>query len=165
MNIQIKHRRSGTTLCQFEAVDFRDCLLQAIAGDANLSGADLRDADLSGADLSGADLSAFKNDLFDILLRAPNEIEALKTSVIEGKIDGTVYEGSCACLVGTIANARGADYRSLGNGIEPNGSRPAELWFWNIKRGDTPETSQIAQITIEWISEFSQLLELAKSGV
>ena len=60
--IQIKHRYTDAVLCEFEAVDIRDCLRQSVIGDADLrdadlGGADLRDADLRGADLRGADLS------------------------------------------------------------------------------------------------------------
>jgi hypothetical protein len=131
--------------------------------DADLRGANLGDANLRDADLRGANLSQFKTDLLDILIRAPKEIPALRQSILDGKIDGTVYEGACACLVGTIANARGCNYGELGNGIVPNGSRPAEKWFWNIRRGDTPETSQICAITLEWIDEYQSLIELAKA--
>jgi hypothetical protein len=131
--------------------------------DADIIGADLMGAILRGANLSGADLSCFKNDLFDVLSRAPNEIEGLKQSLINGKVDGSVYEGECACLVGTLANIRHCDYKSLGNGILPNSSRPAEQWFMSINKGDTPETNTISKITVEWIDEFTNLLELAKS--
>ena len=142
-------------------------------GDANLRGADLSDADLGGANLRGADLSdadlrganllQFKTDIFDILLRAPREIEGLKQSLINGKVDGSVYEGECACLVGTIANIRHVYYNDLGNGIKPNSSRPAEQWFMSIKKDDTPGTNQISKITVEWIDEFTHLLNMAKS--
>src|SRR5436190_19317923 len=70
---------------------------------ADLSGANLRSADLSGADLSGADLSPIKNDFFNVLLRGIPEIENLKRSIIEGKINGSAYEGDCACLNGTLS--------------------------------------------------------------
>ena len=135
---------------------------------ANLSGADLSGANLSGADLSGAnlsraDLSVPKTDFFDILLRASREVAGLRAALIAGKVDGSTYEGECACLVGTIANVRSASFEDLGNGIKPNSSRPAERWFLGIKKGDTPETNQISAITVAWINEFVGLLELAKS--
>jgi hypothetical protein len=72
-----------------------------------------------------------------------------------------VYEGDCCCLVGTIANACGAPYRTLAGGLTPNSSRPAERWFLGIKPGDTPETSQIVAITVGWIDEFVGLLDRA----
>jgi uncharacterized protein YjbI with pentapeptide repeats len=136
--------------------------------EANLSGANLSYANISGANLSyanisGANLSQFKNDIFDVLLRAPNEIEGLRQSLIDGKVDGSAYEGDCACLVGTLANIRNCDYRLLNNGIYPNASRPAEQWFMLIKKGDTPEINNVSKITVEWIDEFLGLFALAKS--
>ena len=185
--IQIKHRYTDAVLCEFEAVDIRDCLRQAVIGGAdlrradlrgadlrgadlsgaNLSGADLRGADLSGADLSGADLrranlSYFKSDFFDVLFRAPKEISGLREYLLAGKVDGSCYQGECACLLGTIANIRHCDYDAIGNGISPDSSRPAEQWFMSIKKGDTPETNNISKITVEWIDEFVNLLEAAK---
>jgi uncharacterized protein YjbI with pentapeptide repeats len=128
---------------------------------ANLSGANLSDANLSGAYLSDANLSAVKADVFDILLRAPKEVAALRAALIAGKVDGSVYEGECACLVGTIANARGANYQELGAGITPDSGRPAESFFFAIKRGDTPETNSASKLAVEWIDEFTALLQAA----
>jgi hypothetical protein len=124
---------------------------------ANLGGANLGGANLRGANLGGADLRAFRADIFDILLRAPKEVPGLLTSLRAGKVDGSVYEGECACLVGTIANVRGVNYHDLGAGIEPDSGRPAEQWFMSIRKGDTPENSSVAKITEEWIEEFLRL--------
>ena len=49
----IKHRFSGSTLCEFDVATIREC---AEKGRANLGGADLGEADLGGADLYGANL-------------------------------------------------------------------------------------------------------------
>lgn len=143
MKIEIKHRFTNTVLCEFEAVDIKDCLEQAVK--------------------SGANLIYFKSDFFDVLLRAPHEIDGLKQSILDGKVDGSVYEGECACLVGTLANIRHCNYQELGNGISPNSSRPAEQWFMSINKGDTPKTNTVSKITVEWIDEFTGLLALAKS--
>jgi hypothetical protein len=124
---------------------------------AVLSGADLSGAVLSGADLSGADLDSFKHDLWAILLNAVPEIAALKEKIKTGQINGSVYEGSCACLVGTIANARGVRHTSL-PGINPNAGRPAEGWFMQFKEGQTPENYQPLKMTLEWIEEFEGLI-------
>ena len=51
--IQIKHRFSGATLCEFDVTTIREA---AEKGKANLRGADLRWANLRRADLRGADL-------------------------------------------------------------------------------------------------------------
>jgi uncharacterized protein YjbI with pentapeptide repeats len=127
---------------------------------AYLRGAYLRGADLSGANLSGANLSEQKNDFWAILLHAPAEIQGLRLALIEGRVDGSTYEGPCACLVGTIANVRNANYQDIG--IKPDSSRPAEQWFMYIKKGDTPETNQISRFTVEWLDEFVILLNDAR---
>jgi uncharacterized protein YjbI with pentapeptide repeats len=140
--------------------DLRDADLS----DADLSDADLRDADLSGADLSGADLSPIKTDFFDVLLRAPREVSALRAALMAGGVDGSTYEGVCACLVGTIANARHANSRELGAGLKPDSSRPAERFFLAIRKGDTPETNGAAKIAVEWIDEFAGLMAAAREA-
>ena len=157
--IAIKHRYTYAVICEFEAKDIKDCLEQAVKSNANLRGADLRGAYLRGANLRGANLGYFKTDILDILLRAPKEIAGLKQALIDGKVDGSVYEGECACLVGTIANIRGVQYDTLANGIKPNSRRPAEQWFMSIKKGDTPESSSFVKLTVEWIEEYQQLIE------
>jgi uncharacterized protein YjbI with pentapeptide repeats len=125
---------------------------------ANLSGANLINTDLNGVNLSNADLSRanlrnVQKDLNKILEKARDEVEGLLTALKEGRIDGSCYTSHIACLVGTIANIRHANYKEL-SGIEPDSNRPAERWFLAIRKGDTPSTSQIAAITEKWILEF-----------
>ena len=112
-------------------------------------------ADLSGANLSEAYLEDIKQDFLEILSLAPTEVPALKAAIIEGRINGSVYQGECACLVGTIANVRGVDvYTELPEGLRPNSDRPAERWFLGIRKGDTPATNQISKITLAWLEEW-----------
>ena len=54
--IAIKHRYSGTTLCEFDAATIKDTLVKAVQSGADLRCADLRCANLRCADLRGADL-------------------------------------------------------------------------------------------------------------
>src|SRR5690606_4059660 len=115
---------------------------------ANLSG-----ADLSGANLSGADLSDTKEDYLSILKIAKNEVVGLYRAICGGEIDGQVYTGECACLVGTIANIKRVDFNLIPD-LEPNSERPAERWFLAIREGDTPENNQVSAITKEWTEEF-----------
>ena len=124
---------------------------------AYLSGADLSGADLSGANLSGADLSIIKNDIWEILLRTTTEISGLKKSILIGKINGSAYEGECACLVGTIAKVKGCSHHSI-PGLTPNSSRPAERWFLQFKKGQTPENYSPLKVTLDWIEEFETLI-------
>jgi uncharacterized protein YjbI with pentapeptide repeats len=69
---------------------------------ADLSKADLSKADLSNADLSNADLRNFKSDLWMTLTQNVQEVPSLVEALRGGRVDGSTYEGSCACLVGTI---------------------------------------------------------------
>ena len=160
---------SGANLsgANLSGANLRDANLSDVnLSDVNLSGAYLSDAYLSGANLSGANLRGanlrgFKTDFFDVLLRAPHEIAGLRAALVAGRVDGSTYSGECACLVGTIANVRHANYDSLGNGLSPDSSRPIEGWFMNISKGDTPETNQCSALAIEWLDDFVSLLALA----
>jgi hypothetical protein len=147
--------------------DLRDAdLRDANLRDADLRGADLRDAnlrdaDLRGADLRDADLSPIKADFFDVLLRAPREISGLRAALVGGRVDGSTYEGECACLVGTIAHVRGGQYDALGNGLKPDSGRPIERFFMSIRKGDTPETNPASKLAVEWLDELTGLLTSA----
>lgn len=76
-------------------------------------------------------------------------LEALRA----GRVNGTLYTGPCACLIGTIANLRHCDYTDI-PGLAPDSSRPAEIWFTNIRPRDTPESSEVVALTVQWIEEW-----------
>lgn len=116
---------------------------------------DLSYANLDGANLRNANLRSIRTDFFDILLRAQAEVPALLATLRAGKINGSTYSGECACLCGTIANARHVDYHAL---TFVDSGRPAERWFLGIKEGDTPDSNKIAKITEEWILEFVSII-------
>jgi hypothetical protein len=135
---------------------------------ANLSGANLSDADLSGADLSGADLRGanlrfFKADMWMTLTQARGEVPALVSALREGRVDGSQYEGECACLVGTLSNARAEQYRTA----FPDATRahPAEQWFLMIRKGDKPSDKTgggfAAAKALEWALEYCELTGIA----
>ena len=134
-------------------------LTDADLTDAVLTGAVLTGAVLTGTILTRAVLTPIRVDLFDVLLRAPHEVSGLIQALRDGKVDGGIYEGDCACLVGTIANLQHCKYNEVPN-LNINSNRPAERWFLGIRRGDTPDNSNLVKITIEWIEEF-QLLAAA----
>jgi hypothetical protein len=127
---------------------------------ANLSGANLRDANLRDANLRGANLSGIRNDFWDVLLRAQLEIAGLRLALVEGRVDGSTYEGACACLVGTIANVRHCAYSDIPN-LAPDSNRPIERFFMNISKGSTPENNQCCKIAVGWIDEFLSLIGTA----
>ncbi len=125
---------------------------------ANLEGAYLRGAylgvaNLGGANLEGANLDEIQTDFYDVLSAAPAEVPGLLSAVREGRIDGSVYQGECACLVGTIAKVRGVGYHAM-PGIVPNGARLAETFFLSLRKGDTPATHGVAAVVETWIEEW-----------
>src|SRR5690606_31442015 len=122
---------------------------------AKLEGASLRNANLEGSNLEGAKLDPIKNDMWVVLLQSVPEIPALKAALIEGRIDGSTYEGPCSCLAGTVATARGVNYKELGYA---NCDRPIERFFYGIKQGDTPETNMLSKLALEWLEEFEELI-------
>jgi hypothetical protein len=122
--------------------------------DANLRDANLRGADLRGADLRGADLwqlprdfiNQASRDILFILSCLKSEVPALKKMLIEGKVDGTQYEGDCACLIGSLANADGG-MKKVCETIpfyEKGLHNLGENFFLAIHKGDTPETNQFS---------------------
>ena len=143
-------------------------LTRAVLTGADLTRADLTGADLTGAVLTDADLRPIRDDLYAVLSSAPAEVPALIAALKAGKVDGSTYEGDCACLVGTIANARRCDYRAI-PGLHPNSSRPAEVFFLGITKGDTPETHQHARIACawaeDWLARMRAAFSTAREGV
>ena len=121
---------------------------------ANLSGADLLGADLLGADLRDADLRPIKADFFMILAMGHTEVPHLIKALREGRVDGSTYEGECACLVGTLENG-GA------SGIPHQASSPAEQWFAPIRKGTKPgddsEGGLRSAKALEWALEYARL--------
>jgi hypothetical protein len=134
--------------------DLRDANLSG----ANLRGANLRDANLRGANLRDANLRSFKADMWMTLAQNRSEVPFLIEALKNGKVDGSQYTGECACLVGTLANAKNADPYAL----EHNSSNPAEIWFAMINEGDKPGDDTgggfAAQKALEWAEEFQALM-------
>jgi hypothetical protein len=160
---EIRHRWTASRLFSLEVPSLRLTLEAAVKADADLQDAhlrgadlrdaDLRDADLRDADLRDADLTPTRDDLWAVLSGAPAEVPALRAALVAGQIDGSTYRGDCACLVGTLAKARGCDINGLAD-IAPDSSRLIERWFTNLRPGDTPETSVVAAHTLAWIDTF-----------
>ena len=126
---------------------------------AYLSGADLSDADLSGADDPSSPLHAIRMDYWDVLDHAPAEVPGLRTALLEGEVDGSTYEGECACLVGTMEKVG----QEMGCEVDlpHRADRPAEQWFAPITPGDKPsekpetEGEFRAQHALDWLDEWT----------
>jgi len=129
-------------------------------GGADLSGANLRGAALGGANLGRADLGRVRADFLAEVLALPSELEALRDAIIMGKIDGSTYNGECACLAGTLAKARG-DQNYSGDNItvadavtfHASSYSPREMFFTAIQPGDTPETNAASEVALAWTNE------------
>lgn len=86
-----------------------------------------------------------------------HEVKYLKQSLIDGKINGSSYTGDCCCFVGTIAKGADCKYDAL-IALKPDSGSDTERWFLGINEGDTPETNEVAKITLMWIEEFELLV-------
>ena len=145
-----------------DAVLTRAVLTDAVLTRAVLTGADLTDAVLTGAVLTRAvglasdawELRPIKADLWEILHHAKAEVPGLLAAIRDGRVDGSTYEGDCACLVGTIAKVRGC---SVLWGIPRDAARPAERWFMGINPGDKPSGNTASAFAEKWIVEFMEL--------
>ena len=123
--------------------------------DANLRGANLYGADLRGANLRGADLKKLPQDYINqcsrdilfILEHLKSEVPGLKQALIEGRVDGSQYEGDCACLIGTLANVDGG-MKKVCEAIpyyDKGTHNMGESFFLNIREGDTPKNNSFAK--------------------
>ena len=115
--------------------------------EAILRGANLREAILSEAILRWANLRGIRSDVRHALESSPAEVPALRAAIEEGRIDGGLYEGECACFVGTLE-------REGGTPRPRDPGSPAERWFLGIGKGDTPQTNPVSAITLEWVDEW-----------
>lgn len=134
--VEIKHRWTGAVLFS-ASVDNSlgfGLRLGAAVKLAVAAGVSLRDANMRDADMRDANMRSFQADIWMILSQNRAEVPALLDALRSGRVDGSTYSGSCACLVGTIANARGVNVADL----ECDSGRPAERWFMMIKAGDKP---------------------------
>ena len=138
-----------------EDADLRGANLRgANLEDADLRGANLEGAYLEGASLEGAYLEDIKKDFFERLEKAKMEVTGLYDVVMRGKVNGSTYEGECACFCGTIANIRKEKYSEMNIDLRPDSNCPTEKWFLAIRKGDTPENNHVSAVTASWLREF-----------
>ena len=175
MKIDIKSWFTGKVLFSIETETWRLAMEAAVKSkanlrDANLGGANLRDANLGGANLGGANLrdanlgganlTVIRDDLWAVLCSAPTEAASLRQALLDGQVDGTQYEGKCACLVGSLAKAKGCRYTDI-PGLTPNSQRPSERFFAAILPDHTPANSQFAKLAVEWIDQWQMNMDRA----
>jgi cytoskeletal protein CcmA (bactofilin family) len=85
-----------------------------------------------------------------LALATPDEVAALRSALVAGKIDGHIYEGECACLVGTIEKA------GKRKDMPRDSARLAEKWYMAISKGNTPKTNCFSRLAVEWIDNFTK---------
>jgi len=109
---------------------------------ANLEGATLRWSDLYKANLQNANLKNVNLKNTSVVIPNIHELPYLYKQLLEGNIDGTTYNGKCACLSGTLAHGED-DEDKLPQSIDDtrDSMRPIECFFFRIKPGDTPSNS------------------------
>jgi hypothetical protein len=97
-------------------------------------------------------------DLLEVLaaLRDGDNVHALRQAIVDGRVDGLVYDGACACLLGTLAGAAGQEVADFcgRRGVRMDAYAPAEVWFYAIAAGDTPRDNPFAARALEWVEEF-----------
>ena len=102
-------------------------------------------------------------------MRMPDELEALRFALIEGKVDGSSYSGTCACLAGTLAKARGVSVNSgdlIGHdntAFHVDAGSPREVFFTAIKAGDTPETNAASAVALAWTDEAIAIRDMIRA--
>lgn len=139
-------------------VDFRDSSLRSadlsrsalnFAGiiPAKFEGADLThtlftlvDFENVDIDLSGANLDPIRENFWSILEKVPDEVAGFRDALAKGRVNGTLYDGPCACLFGTIP------------GVEVH---PTKQFFLAIREG---EINQFSKIVLGWINQWERAL-------
>jgi hypothetical protein len=85
------------------------------------------------------------------------ELPGLRKALVEGRIDGTQYEGDCACLIGTLGNLNGS-IEQVCSAIpfyEKGLNNYGEQWFYQIQEGDTPDNNLFAAHVLKLIDMVS----------
>jgi hypothetical protein len=141
----------GYVLFEHEAEDnsIKTALEAAITEGANLKGACLKGA----KNISQSYINLCSRDILFVLQHLKHEVSALRQLLIDGKVDGTQYEGECVCLFGSLANANG-DMEKVCSAIpfyERGLHNYGEQWFWQIREDDTPETNEFAAHALKLI--------------
>ena len=160
MKFEIKSRWTGEVKIVIEGPDFKTAIQDAVRRGSDLRGSNLSGSNLRGSNLSDSDLRPIRDDFWAVLCSSPKEVAGLRRALVEGRIDGSSYNGECVCLVGTLAKERNIRYCDI-PGLSPNADRPAERFFSGIKKGDTPETNPLAKTAVEWIDHWTANMQEA----
>jgi len=85
------------------------------------------------------------------------ELPQLREKLMKGKINGSQYNGSCACLIGSLANIKDIKPKAFCKSLLPYYDmglhNPGEQWFYQIHSGDTPKNNFFAKHAVKLIDE------------
>ena len=154
----------GTLLFELEKEDntIKETLVQAVKDGADLRGADLKN-------LPEDFINQCSRDMLFIFEHLKSELPFLREKLLAGKVNGTQYEGECACLIGTLANGDGGIEKvcSAIPFYKKGTHNPGEQWFLNIKEGDTPKNNEFAKhvlMLIDMVLEKPKLAHKKKAA-
>ena len=138
----------GSVLFEAEKEDYtvKRALRDAVLQDADLRGADLRGIPLKNLPQDYVNLCS--RDILFVLEHLKPEVPFLKDKLLAGQVDGSQYEGRCACLVGSLAKAAEGSVEAVCQAIpyyKMDVRNPGEQWFLNINEGDTPKTNEFSK--------------------
>ena len=141
IKIQIKSF-AGSVLFEFAKKDntIGDTLVEAVKRGANLRDANLRNIPQSY-------INQCSRDMLFIFQHLKKELPFLREKLVKGEVDGTQYDGECACLIGSLGNADDGvenvckTIPYYDKGLHNFG----EQWFWQIHKGDTPKNNEFAK--------------------
>jgi len=91
-----------------------------------------------------------RDDLIVVLDSAKAETPGLLAALQIGKVNGSCYDGECACLVGTLERMHGSPF------LPRDANRPAEQLFMPIRPGMTPKNSAHVLVICEWIKDWAK---------
>jgi len=91
-----------------------------------------------------------RDDLIVVLDSAKAETPGLLAALQIGKVNGSCYDGECACLVGTLERMHGSPF------LPRDVNRPAEQLFMPIRPGMTPKNSAHVLVICEWIKDWAK---------
>ncbi len=159
----------GSVLFAYEKENntIRDTLEQAVKEDANLEGANLEDANLEDANLRYANLEGANEktlpisyinqcsrDMLFVFEHLKSELPYLRDKLVSGHVNGSQYEGECACLIGSLGHGKKDCIDKVVESIPYYNKglhNYCEQWFYQIHSGDTPETNYFAKHALKLI--------------
>ena len=143
--VLFEHESEGNTI--------KSTLVEAVKSRVDLRGANLKKLPVDF-------INQCSRDMLFIFQQLKDELPAFKEKLLAGKVNGSQYEGDCACLLGTFAKVKKEKVDKVCKVIpfyEKGTHNMGEAWFLNIKEGDTPKSNGFANHVLK-------LIEMVETG-